>query len=264
MPLNSINDTMIPIYRAIVNSSLSTGIFPNDLKCGGIKPILKKPSLDPDVLSNYRPVTNIPFLSKIIEKFAAAELAQYLHDYDHYDPLQSAYRKLHSTESASLKIHNDIMLQIDKGNCVLSVFLDLSAAFDTISHSVLINRLCSIGVHGTALSWFKSYMTSRKQAVYINNSSSSYCNVDYGVPQGSTLGPILFLVYMRPLGEVIKQHSITYHMFADDTQLHIRFKPNIEQCSNAKIAMETCIGAVHQWLSDNGLFLNSSKTLHIH
>ena len=168
----------------LINASLTSGYVPQSFKIAVIKPILKKPNLDPNDLSNYRPISNLPFLSKILEK--AKQLCSFLQSNSTLEVFQSGFRPHHSTETALLKVLNDLLLSSDKGFISLLVLLDLSAAFDTIDHLILIDRL-----NGQALSWFRSYLSERHQFVYTANESSYRSGVRYGIPQGSVLGPLL-------------------------------------------------------------------------
>ena len=136
------------------------------------------------------------------------------------NPFKSAYKPGYSTETALLKIVNDLLLSLDNGNISIVTFLDLSAAFDTIDHNILLSRLEHVlGLHGTALQWFSSYLSNRTQTVSINNLKSDPAPVPCGVPQGSVPGPVLFVLYTTLLSDVIERHSIHNHSFADDTQL---------------------------------------------
>ena len=178
-------DVLMPITTTIVNLSLETACVLNNLKEAVLKPLLKKTNLDHKDLKNYRPVSNLSFLSKLIEKIVALQLSNYLRDNHLHETLQSAYRKFHSTETALIKVHNDIITAIDNGQ---SVILDLSAAFDTVDHGILLTRLSTrYGIRDRALDWFVSYLSDRTQFVKLDGSSSHSIHLTQGVPQGSVL-----------------------------------------------------------------------------
>ena len=192
----------------------------------------------------------------------ALQLTSYLEDNHLYEPLQSAYKKFHSTETAVIKVHNDIATAIDSGHSVILVLLDLFAAFDTVDHTILIRRLSTrFGIRGRALDWFVSYLSDRKQYEKVNNASSNSLCLTRGVPQGSVLGPILYSLYTSPLGDIAKQHQINYHFYADDSQLYISFK---SCCTNdayrGKTSMEACVRDIDLWMVHNRLKLNQDKT----
>ena len=184
-----------------------------------VTPILKKSSLDKEVFKNYRPVSNLNFISKILERVVAAKLHTHLDEAGLMTASQSAYRKHHSTESALLNIHNDILLNMAKGSVTALTLLDLSAAFDTIDHTILLDRLNGYyGISELALGWFKSYLSGRTQSVKVGSTLSNPVALQYGVPQGSVLGPILFSLYTNPISSIIQSHSsINYHFYADDS-----------------------------------------------
>ena len=183
-------DLLVPVITDIINMSLSTGSFPDDYKLALVTPLLKKLGLEL-IFPSYRPVSNLQFLSKLTERAAASQFVEEL--------LQSAYSQYHSTETALTKVHNDIMLAMDNQKVVLLLLLDLSAAFDTVDHAILLARLHNrFGVSGTALQWFQSYLTGRSQAVSVQGNRSSSKVLQCGVPQGSVLGPILFCCYTAP------------------------------------------------------------------
>ena len=241
-----------------INLSLKLGYVPQVFKVAVIKPLLKKPSLDPDVLANYRPISNLPFISKILEKVVASQLCDHLYRNDLFEVFQSGFRMHHSTETALVRVSNDLLMASDNGLVSILVLLDLSAAFDTIDHSILLHRLEHVvGIKGTALGWFKSYLSDRFQFVHVHEVSSVQTRVCYGVPQGSVLGPILFSLYMQPLGSIIQNHSINFHCYADDTQLYLSMKPD-ETEPLAKL--QACLKDIKDWMSTNFLLLNSDKT----
>ena len=223
-------DELGPTIINIINFSLSElrRIFPSSFKQAIVHPLLKKPSLPDDDLNNFRPISNLNFISKILEKVnVASRIQSRLLSNSLSSSFQSAYRMFHSTETTLLAIHNDLILAMDRGEVTSLILLDLSAAFDTVDHSILLHRLQHwFGLHGTSLDWFSSYLTSRSQAVSIQNSTSSFSNLSCGVPQGYVLGPLLFTLYTTPLGSVISRNSIKYHLYADDIQLYISFTPS--------------------------------------
>ncbi|XP_074521141.1 uncharacterized protein LOC141786455 [Halichoeres trimaculatus] len=242
----------------MINASLLSGYVPQLFKVAVIKPLLKKPTLDSGSFVNYRPISNLSFVSKILEKVVASQLCDFLHSNSLFEVFQSGFRAHHSTETALLKVTNDLLLASDSGLLSVLVLLDLSAAFDTIDHCILLRRLESLlGISGTALAWLRSYLSDRHQFVHVNNVSSSHTRVQYGVPQGSVLGPILFILYMLPLGTILRKHSINFHCYADDTQLYLSMKP---EETNRLSKLEACLKDVRSWMSRNFLLLNSEKT----
>ena len=213
IPTRLLKDVMSLIGTSIldqINLSLNSGYVPQVFKVAVIKPLLKKPSLDPDILANYRPISNLPFISKILERVVASQLGDHLHRNDLFEVFQSGFRIHHSTETALVRVTNDLLMASDNGLVSILVLLDLSAAFDTVDHSILLHRLEHvIGIKGTALGWFKSYLSDRFQFVHVHDISSTQTRVCCGVPQGSVLGPILFTLYMLPLGKIIQRHKLS-------------------------------------------------------
>ena len=185
-------DVLLPVFQKIVNLSLTSGTLPIAFKKAVVKPLIKKPNLDPEVLGNYRPVSNLPYLSKIFERAVANQLQAHLDTNGLHVKFQSAYRRGHSTETALLRILNDLLVMIDGGNNAVLVLLDLSAAFDTLDHTLLLQRLhAEIGLDGSALDWFSSYLSWRSHQVLVGHALSAETPL-CGVPQGLVLGPLLF------------------------------------------------------------------------
>ena len=186
-----------------MNTCLSSGHVPAAFKHAVVQPLLKKKNLDPSDLSNFRPISQLPFLSKALEKVVYLQLQSFLTSHGIHDIFQSGFRTGHSTETALLRVFNDLLLNADVGSPAVLVLLDLTAAFDTVDHPTLLHRLeNSVGVTGTALQWFKSYLTDRTFSVKLGDHTSTTAPLTCGVPQGSILGPLLFLLYILPLGPI--------------------------------------------------------------
>jgi hypothetical protein len=236
-----------------------SGSLPPSFKEAVVTPLLKKNSLDKNTLKNYRPVSNLPFLSKILEKVVLSQLADHLASSGMIEPFQSAYRADHSTETALLRVVNDLLTACDDGTVSILSLLDLSAAFDTLDHKILLKRLnVTFGISGVALEWFRSYLVGRSHVVQVSGISSNQAESMYGVPQGSVLGPVLFTMYMQPLGSVLRRHNMQYHMFADDSQLYKSSLPC--QFPNLVKSTEDCISSVKDWMTTNRLKMNDDKT----
>jgi len=248
--------------REILNNSLAQGAVPPSLKIAQVRPRVKKAGADPLDPSNLRPISNLPTIEKMLEKAVAKQLQEYLQRHEILDPLQSAFRPVHSTETAILKVQNDALLHLDNGDGMLLVLLDLSAAFDTLDHTILLDRLHTlIGITGSALDWLKSYLSGRRQYVKINESSSEHHDLSIGVPQGSVLGPLLFILYTRPLGDIFRRHNIQYHQYADDTQAYCSLpSKNPAALREAITRMERCLSEVSDWMLTNKLKMNEKKT----
>ena len=252
-------DKLLPIITSLINESLQTGKFPQSFKTAVVRPLLKKSSLDQNVLKNFRPVSNLSFLSKVFEKIVLNQLFDYLNTHNLLSHNQSAYRPAHSTETALVKVTNDILLALDRGDITVLTLLDLSAAFDTVDHDILFSSLSNhFGISGTALSWFKSYLTNRSQTVVIENFKSDSRDIIFGVPQGSVLGPVLFLMYTKPLLDSIDKQNILNQSFADDTQLYGSSKP--EHAQQTISTIQNCIQGIRGWMLENKLKLNDEKT----
>jgi hypothetical protein len=260
--LKSNINAVLPPITCIVNSSLRTGVFPDDLKQAIVTPILKKTNLDWNNLHNYRPVSNIGFIGKVIEKAAMLQVNEHMHVNDLDELYQSAYKQKHSTETALLKVANDIAIALDENKAAFLVMLDLSAAFDTIDHDILFHRLeHGFGIKGTALQWFTSYISGRQFRVSIGGVFSQYYDLKCGVPQGSIIGPRAFTKYAQNVASIIRRYDLHFHIYADDVQIYTFCNPKVPgdaACAIFKLSM--CIKELREWLMINMLKLNDSKT----
>ena len=250
-------DILIPHFYGLVKSVFEECYFPKLLKTGIVFPRVKDLKGDASLLSNYRPLTNISFLSKIVEKSIALQLMQYLETNNMLPAAQSAYRKNHSTETTLVSLMNDLLIHVDNGQTAVLLALDQSAAFDVLEIDVLLRRLeCRFAIQDGALRLLRSYLSDRTVRVRVDRDISDSENVTCGVPQGSILGPLLYILYTAPLTELVESHGFKCHFYADDMQLYCVFT-SIEQ---ATIKLENCIGEIQAWMTNNFLKLNPEKT----
>ena len=211
--IKSVSDTISPALASLINHSTINGIFPDALKIAKVTPIFK--SGDKSLLSNYRPISLLNAFSKIYEKFLLKRLNSFLTKNNILYDGQFGFRKNRSTQFALVSFLDKITETLDKNEYALSLFIDLSKAFDTINHSLLLKKLSSYGIRGTALELFKNYLSNRLQCVEIDGVRSNLLKITCGVPQGSILGPLLFLLYINDIHTCTK--LLKFYLFADDT-----------------------------------------------
>jgi hypothetical protein len=251
-------NTLMFSINIIVKKSLCEGM-PQMFKTSVIKPLYKKGSSDTNSLSSYRPVSNLPYLSKVVEKIVSTQIFEHLSKNELLDENQHAYKPWHSCETALLSIHNAAINAIDDGKIMLLVMLDLSAAFDMVNHSLLLKYCENMGIRDEALAWLEDYFSNRKQYVSCETVASTPTNLKTGVPQGSILGPLLFSVYISQIANVFEKYpEVRYVIYADDIQLFSSC--NVIDVKATIRKLENCINDVKIWLHQHRLILNLSKT----
>jgi hypothetical protein len=257
--LKSCLHILLPTICNIVNKSFEKSTVPGSMKKALVYPLLKKASLDHENRKNFRPVSNLSYLSKLVERVAVKRINEHITSHDLQEPLQSAYRQHHSVETALLKVFDDIICAMDSKQAVLLTLLDLSAAFDTVDHVILLERLeTEFGICDDAKAWLNSYLSNRSQSVVINGVRSAPRLLNCGLPQGSLVGPYCFPPYSSHVGKIARKHGLNVHLYADDSQLFLAFHP--EEGSTAVARMMDCIEEIRNWMEANMLKLNDSKT----
>uniref|UniRef100_A0A3B1JMG1 Reverse transcriptase domain-containing protein n=1 Tax=Astyanax mexicanus TaxID=7994 RepID=A0A3B1JMG1_ASTMX len=236
-------DILGPFVLDIINTSLATGMVPAVFKHAVVSTLLKKQNLDATIVSSYRRISKLPFLAKLLEKVVYSQLLPFLNHNSVFETFQSGFKAMHSTESALLKVTNDLLLTVDSGKGAILMLLDLKKQW--------------VGLQGVALKWFKSYLEDWTFSVNLANCYSSSADVRCGVPQGSILGPILFSLYMLLLGQIIRKHNVNFHFYADDIQLYLPIRPND---NGSFMSLKNCLEDFKTWMAVNFLHLNESKT----
>jgi hypothetical protein len=255
--LKFISPILAKTLSIIINQSLITGIFPDKLKIAKVFPLYKKE--DPLLVDNYRPISLLPSISKVFEKAVYNQLYKYFTDNGLFYKKQFGFRLNHSTELAAVTLADKLLTDLDNGKYPISIFMDLSKAFDTLDHDILLHKLSYYGIRGTELKWFQSYLCNRNQFVEIDDVKSDLKSLHTGVPQGSILGPLLFLIYMNDIPE--SSLIFDFILYADDTTLssaaHIKLPSDVKN-TETKINKE--LSNVYNWLAANKLSLNVKKT----
>ena len=240
-----------PISK-VINKSLKLGTFPTLLKIAKVIPIFKAGSKA--LVSNYRPISLLPLVSKIFEKVMYNRLSLFFQQQKILYKKQFGFQKGKSTELALIDLVANVISSLEKGETPCAVFLDFAKAFDTVDHSILVQKLIHYGVRGAAINWISSYLSGRSQCVSIGNSISKFSKIETGVPQGSILGPLLFLIYINDI--VNSSDIVRFILFADDTSVFFSHKDRRETEKILNIELHK----LSNWLTANKLSLNTDKS----
>ena len=259
---------VIDTITNIMNVSLEQGVFPDRWKMAIIRPMLKKLGLEL-ITSNYRPVSNLPFLSKVLEKIVLARYNDHCDRYNLIPSFQSAYRPKHSCETSMVKLVNDLLWSMERKEATAVAVIDLSAAFDMVNHNILIDLLHeTFGIDDKALRWFQSYLENRFCKVKIGKDYSEKKSLDFSVPQGSCAGPVLYLSYAASISDVVSDVSdegdprpLCIIGFADDHAMKKSFIPTLEDDEDPCIvSLQACLSRVKEWMDSMRLKMNEGKT----
>ena len=243
---------LAPTLVKLFNLSIRTGVYPDLLKVAKVIPIFKKG--DSSSVNNYRPISILSPINKIFEKIIYSRLIKYIDKSNILYKYQYGFRKKHSTEHALIELVDQIRLSMGSNQMTCGIFIDLSKAFDTVNHQILIHKLEHYGIRGNALELFKSYLNNRKQYVQIENSKSKTRPISCGVPQGSVLGPLLFLLFINDLPKCCP--NVKTRLFADDTTIFFHSNNIDDIISTGKIVMTQ----LTNWFKANKLTLNADKS----
>jgi len=243
-----------PILAKLFNKSMESGEYPDCLKISKIVPVPKRSS--PSISSHYRPISTLPTVSKIFEKVIYAGVSKFLNKNKLLTNFQYGFRNNASTELAVSAIYELSLENMDKGKTTCAVFLDLSKAFDTVDHKILLRKLIYYGIRGKQNSFFASCLTNRKQCTKVNNYSSNFQTIKFGVPQGSVMGPLLFLIYVDDLPCA---SSFQTTLFADDTNLHLSRK----DIKMLQLNVQNELDKVDTWMRSNRLSIKYNKTTYM-
>jgi len=215
-------DLLTPYVTSMVNISLSHGHLPESQNHAIVSPLLKKAGLDTADMANFRPVSNLTFLSKVVERVVALQLNDYLTATNLLPRCQSAYRRHHSMEIDMVRVLSDALTAADTRQVTLLGLLDMSAAFDCVDHSILLQRLeRNFGISGLAIQWLTSFLTDRMQQVTYNRTLSKLQRLLYGLPQGLALGPLLFNLYTADIGMIVESHGLRLYQYTDNCQVYV-------------------------------------------
>ena len=252
--LKFLNSHISPLISSLINRSFDESHMPNCLKIGKQTPVFKGGD---NILSNYRPITVVNSIAKVFEKAVKARLTKYLDKFNLLTDNQFGFRAQHATSHAMIKLYDEALSGLDNKSCKTgSVLLDISKAFDCVDHEILLHKLQHYGIRGNVCKWFESFLTNRTHYVEINGIKSDSYTPDIGIPQGSVLGPILFIIYVNDL--LSSSSLFSFSVFADDASLLLKSCRDVYH--NTFI---TELNKVMDWFKLNRLLLNDKKSQYI-
>ena len=246
--MKSVSEEYIKPLTYLINKTISQGHFPEELKLARVIPIYK--GENDQLIQNYRPISVLPFFSKIFEKIIFNHVINFLNDNNVLYDYQFGFRKQHSTSHAIITLVERVEKALDTGKVVVGVFLDLKKAFDTVNHTILLHKLEKYGIQGIVLKWFSSYLSCRRQYVQYDGCKSDVKQITHGVPQGSILGPLLFILYINDFSRA--SDLFFSIIFADDTSVFIE-GTHLEQIIHI---INEELQKIDTWVKANKLTIN--------
>ena len=250
--IKKISPIIAPIISQLFNESIEAGVFPEKLKTSRVIPLYKEGSRTEVI--NYRPISTLSIFSKIFEKLVHKRMSSFISKYNIIKPNQFGFQRNKNTSDAIIDFLENIHDSFANDKHYLAIYLDFSKAFDTICHEILLKKIDHLGFRGPILTWLTSYLTNRNQFVAIGDASSDLLDTQMGVPQGSTLGPLLFLLYINDMSNPLSNLNVVH--FADDSTLHLSMKKN----ENIAARINSELEVINAWLTSNKLYLNIGKT----
>lgn len=250
--ITTLLDDLLPAITHIVNFSLFSGVFPSLWRKAYVCPLPKVPN--PSLPTHFRPISILPFLSKVLEACVHKQFSNFVHRNSLISPLQSGFRPGHSTVSALLKVTGDIRAGLEDTKVTVLVLVDFSNAFNTVSHDILLSILSYVMVSPGALEWFSSYLQERQQSIHVGDSSSCWCDLETGVPQGGILSPLLFSIFINLLTSELQ---CAYHLYADDLQLYCQGR--VDEIPNLIDSLNRDLMAIKTWSDRFGVAVNPNK-----